>query len=109
MKTIILNIGLFLSTIGFLSAQSDQNIKSDSIAKGVTKQSIFTSDSLQFALQDKHGKPLITPEENQAFFYETDPVFKMPIVKPRYKSQMPILKPGTESIYNMPRKQFYPK
>lgn len=109
MKTIILNIGLFLSTIGFLSAQSDQNIKSDSIAKGVTKQPIFTGDSLQFALQYKHRKPLITPEENQAFFYETDPVFGTPVAKPRYKIRMPILRPGTNYNYAMPVQKIYPK
>lgn len=109
MKTIIVILGFFLSTIGFLSAQSGPSIKSDSIAKDIAKQPIFTVDSLQFAFQDKLNKPLILPGETQKFVFETDSAFRMPIANPRYKMRMPIFKPGTDYKYNMPVLKIHPR
>lgn len=106
MKTMIALIGISLLSTGILSAQA-RTSQSDTLS--TAKFAELKVDSIVVVNQEKIKQIALLPTGNEEFAYETDPIFKMPIAKPRYKSQMPILKPGMEYIYNMPRKQFYPK
>lgn len=108
MKTLLSTIGIFLFSLGILSAQSDPISKNDTIISGEISPKI-QADSLQLIIPEKFKNFQTSQKENQEFVYETDPIFGMPIAKPGYRMPMPVIKPDNTDRYNMPIQRFYPK
>lgn len=109
MKTLLSTIGIFLFSLGILSAQPGPISKNDTIISGIEISPKIQADSLQLIIPENFKNFQTSQKENQEFVYETDPIFGMPIAKPGYRMPMPVLKPDSTYRYNMPIQKFYPK
>lgn len=101
-------------------AQTKLNIKTDSLVK--SNDTILTKHQNQLKIDNLFGNenhrfiypgnkswqrnPNLAFVPNNRHRFESDPNFKMPVLKPNYQSKMPVMKPDSSIHYHLLIKKY---